>query len=144
MEPVNKNRILVDMNELRCNRKQDGKIAKKKKTMRRSMRKQTNNNSSNSGRMLARTDNQAGRCIYISVWSTTMAAATTSDQSESMRKINKPYGNGMMLCFRHIEKLLKNKVDRPPAITRIHMYKTIFRSIKRIFVHLFFFCLFKH
>jgi hypothetical protein len=54
------------------------------------MGKQTNNNSSssNSGRMLARTDNQVGRCRYISVWSTMMAAAvtTTSDQSESMRK----------------------------------------------------------
>jgi hypothetical protein len=76
------------------------------------MGKQTNNNSSsssNSGRMLARTDNQVGRCRYISVWSTMMAAAatTTSDQSESMRKINKPYGNGMMLCCRYIEKLLK-------------------------------------
>ena len=73
------------------------------------MRKQTNNNSSNSGRMLPRTDNQAGRCRYISVWSTMMAAATTtSDQSETMRKINKPYGNGkMLLCCRHIEKLLK-------------------------------------
>ena len=55
------------------------------------IRKQTNNNSSsNFARMLARTDYQAGRCRYISVW-LGMTPTTTSDQSESMRKINKPY-----------------------------------------------------
>ncbi len=31
MEPVNKNRFLVDMDDLRCNRKQDGNNEKEKK-----------------------------------------------------------------------------------------------------------------
>ena len=39
---------------------------------------------------LERTDYQADRCRYIFVWSTTMPT-TTSDQSESMGKINKAY-----------------------------------------------------
>jgi hypothetical protein len=104
------------------------------------MGKQTNNNSSNSGRMLARTDNKAGRCRYISVWSTMMAAATTtSDQSETMRKINKPYGNGIMLCSRHIEKLLKKTlIDHRLSAEYIYIiYKTIFRSVKRIVFYSF-------
>ncbi len=90
-ETVNKNRNLVDMDDLSCNRKQDGNRNKKKTTKREYERKQTNNNSSNSGRMLARTDSQAGRCLYIFVWSTTLVT-TTSDQSGTMSKINKPYG----------------------------------------------------
>jgi len=81
-------------------------IAKKKKTTTRWYKgKQTNNNSSNFGRMLAGTDYQAGRCLYISVWSMTMVT-TTSDQSEPMRKINKPYGN-RWFCVVDTEKLLK-------------------------------------
>lgn len=66
-------------------------IESEKKTPRKRWykRKQTNNNSSNSARMmLVETDYRAGRRLYISVWST-----TTSDQSEPMGKINKPYGN---------------------------------------------------
>jgi hypothetical protein len=94
MKPVNINRNLVDMDELKSNRKKNDRKYKKKKTTsrKRCKGKQTNNNSSNSGRMLARTDYQAGRCRYISVWSTTMAT-TTSDQSGPMRIINKPFGN---------------------------------------------------
>lgn len=92
--------------------------------------------------MYTRADYQAGRCLYISFWSTTIVT-TTSDQSGPMRKINKPYGNRCCCVVDTLKNYLRKQRWSTTGYHKVHICKTIFRSIKRIFVHLFcFFLLF--
>jgi hypothetical protein len=69
------------------NERSNVKTSKESDTEDKTWHQKTNRTSNNIGRISTETEYQTGRCCFISVW-----PMTTSDQSGSASKINKPYG----------------------------------------------------
>lgn len=124
----------------------DENSRREKSKWERSIRKQTNNNSSSS-RNFARMFGKN----RLSSWSLSrdfclvvlMTPTITSDQSKSMRKINKPYVDrwdvDLSDTYTSRRKTHSNQRWSTSHWQPVHLYQTIFRSVKRRCVHRTFF-----